>query len=97
MARVEHYNVVCTQCLQPGRVGRKPSNLREWLVALCVLPFFLLSFLWFPIGPLIVLVALYFSTRKRKCCQSCKADTLVPVSSPRGQQIMEELGYKALD
>ena len=74
-------SMICPRCGSHG--PEKVVTPGSFLIELALWLFFLLPGLIYSIWRL---------TARKKVCSSCGADGLIPVDTPRGQQLLRELG-----
>lgn len=75
--------VICSTCGATGRTMTVTPG--SFLIELLLWCFFLLPGLIYSIWRL---------TQKRVACGACGGPTLIPLNSPRGQQLQRELGIQ---
>ena len=79
--------VVCTVCKSQGRMKRKAKG--SFLIELLLWMFsVVMLFVFFPLAITGLIYSLWRIVGKRKVCRSCGSEAIVPLSSPRGREIV---------
>ena len=79
--------VVCTVCKSQGRIKRQAKG--SFLVELVLWMFSVVMLLvFFPLAITGLIYSLWRIVGKRRVCRSCGSEAIVPLSSPRGRELV---------
>ncbi len=79
--------VVCTVCKSQGRTKRQTKG--SFLIELLLWVFSVVMLLvFFPLAITGLIYSLWRTVGKRKVCRSCGSEAIIPVNTPRGQELV---------